>query len=179
MKKIIVGGFIVGFLFASGTLGYTEELEHEFIGSKKCSLCHKRENQGSQYSIWQESSHAKAFKALAAPEAKELAAHLGVGDPQKSGECLKCHSTAYWFSKKKVTEKISVEEGVGCESCHGPGKDYMKMTTMKDRQKAVDAGLLLPDEKTCRKCHNETAPNVKEFKYEESWGKIKHPVPQK
>jgi len=179
MKKIIIGGWVVVLLLALNTLGHAEELKHEFIGVKKCSLCHKSEKQGNQYQIWKEANHAKAFETLATLEAKEVAAHLGIDDAQKSGQCLRCHSTAYWFGEEKVTEMIAVEEGVSCETCHGPGKDYMKMTVMKDRAKAVEAGLLLPNEETCRKCHNDTAPNVKEFSYEESWEKIKHSKPEK
>jgi len=175
----MTGGGIVVLFFAMSVLAHAQKSEHEFIGSKKCSLCHKSEKQGSQYPIWQKSNHAKAFETLATPEAKEVASHLGIDDPQKSGECLRCHATAYWFGKEKVTDTIAVEEGIGCESCHGPGKDYMKMSTMKDQQKAIEAGLLLANEETCRKCHNETAPNVKEFIYKESWEKIKHPIPKK
>jgi hypothetical protein len=37
----------------------------------------------------------------------------------------------------------------------------MKMSVMKDRKLAIEAGLLMPDEKTCLKCHNENVP--KEF----------------
>jgi len=155
----------------------SEKLAHDFVGVKKCSLCHKTDKQGSQFKIWEDSPHAKAYDTLGMPEAKALAAKLGIADPQQSGKCLRCHSTAYAFGEDKVTENIPVEEGVSCETCHGPGKDYMKITTMKDRAKAVQAGLVIPGEATCLKCHNETAPNVKPFHYQESWDKIKHPVP--
>src|SRR3989338_8583672 len=102
----------------SGEITAVQAAEHEFIGVTKCSMCHKKPEQGEQFKIWQESVHAKAFETLKTPEAKEQGAKLGVDDPSTSGKCLKCHSTAYMFSEAKVTDAIAVEEGVSCESCH-------------------------------------------------------------
>jgi hypothetical protein len=91
---------------------------------------------------------------------------------------LKCHATAYNFSEAKVTESVPVEEGVSCESCHGPGKDYMKKSVMEDKDAAIEAGLVIPDEQTCKKCHNEESPNYKPFDFAARWEEIKHPVPK-
>ena len=151
--------------------------EHEFIGANKCAMCHKKPEQGEQYVIWSGSGHAKAFEVLGTPEAKETGKARGVDDPQTSGKCLKCHSTAYWFSENKVSEAIPVEEGVSCESCHAPGKDYMKKSVMEDKNAAIAAGLIIPTEQTCRQCHNEESPNFKGFDYATMWEKIKHPKP--
>lgn len=152
---------------------------HEFAGAQKCSICHKKPEQGEQFRIWQESKHAKAFETLGTPEAKKFAAERGVEDPQTSGKCLKCHSTAYGFSEEKVTSAIAVEEGVSCESCHGAGKDYMKKSVMEDVEAAQAAGLIIPDESTCLKCHNQESPTFKPFDFNERWEKIKHSVPEK
>ncbi|MBI4353507.1 MAG: cytochrome c3 family protein [Candidatus Omnitrophica bacterium] len=154
------------------------ELAHEFIGAKKCSLCHSKPAQGEQYAIWLQSKHAKAIESLGTPEAKEIAAKLGIENPQASGKCLKCHSTAYWFSEERVSEAIAVEEGISCESCHGAGKDYAKKSVMQNREGAVAQGLLIPDEATCQKCHNEEAPTFKSFDFKEKWEKIKHALPE-
>lgn len=153
------------------------QFEHEFVGAAKCAICHKKPEQGEQFRIWQESKHAKAFETLGTPEAKEQAAKLGIENPQTSGKCLKCHSTAYGFTEAMVTDAIPAEESVSCESCHGPGKDYMKKSVMEDPDAAIEAGLVIPDEKTCQKCHNAEAPTFKGFNFAEYWEKIKHPVP--
>jgi hypothetical protein len=73
---------------------------------------------------------------------------------------------------------------VGCESCHGPGSLYRKVTIMSkskyktdpegQRKLAIEAGLLIPDEATCTKCHNEKSPTFKGFNHEEYLAKIKH-----
>ena len=153
--------------------------EHEFAGAKKCSLCHKTEKHGEQFPKWQSGPHARAFETLGTPEAKEVAAKMGIEDPQQSGKCLKCHSTAYYFSEERVSDAIAVEESVSCESCHGPGKDYMKKSIMEDREKAVESGLQIAGEQTCARCHNEESPTFKPFDFAERWEKIKHPVPNK
>jgi formate-dependent nitrite reductase cytochrome c552 subunit len=154
-----------------------EEPAHDFIGAKMCALCHKKTEQGLQLQIWQESKHSKAFGALAAQEAKDIAASMGIDDPQASGKCLKCHATAYWFSEERKSEDVDPEEGVSCESCHGPGKDYKSKSVMSDHNAALAAGLLDPAENTCRKCHNEESPTFKTFDYASQYEKIKHPKP--
>lgn len=170
--------FAAGILFLVSAPFADAQPAHEFVGVSKCALCHKKPEKGEQFRIWQESKHAKAFETLGTPEAKAAAAKLGIDDPQTSGKCLKCHSTAYGFSELKVTEAIPVEEGISCESCHGPGKDYMKKSMMEDRDAAIGAGLAIPDENTCRKCHNEESPSFKVFDFKERWELIKHNIPE-
>ena len=134
-----------------------------YVGVKTCGMCHKKEETGNQLGNWEKSPHAKAFATLGTPEAKEAAKKLGVDDPQKSGKCLKCHSTAYNFTESVATEKVKVEDGVVCESCHGPGKKYMSKSTMEDREKAIAAGLVHPATQSCKLCHNSESPNFKGF----------------
>lgn len=157
---------------------FVSALDHEFVGPQKCKMCHQKPEQGEQYRIWQESKHAKAMESLKTPEAKEIAAKLGIADPATDGKCVKCHSTAYWFSEAKVTDAVAVEDSITCESCHGPGKDYMKKSIMEDKNQAIANGLVIPDEQVCKKCHNPEAPTFKSFDFKEYWEKIKHPIPK-
>ncbi len=151
---------------------------HPFVGAKRCGMCHQSTQIGKQFQVWASSRHARAYETLGTEHAKAVAATLGIDDPQASGRCLKCHATAYGFSTQRLSEQIAVEEGVSCESCHGQGKDYISLGVMKDREKALAAGLQIPDEQTCRQCHNDTAPNVVPFDFAEAWERIKHPVPK-
>jgi hypothetical protein len=32
-----------------------------------------------------------------------------------------------------------------CESCHGPGNEYKKMSIMNNREQALAAGMVLPE----------------------------------
>lgn len=176
---LVITIIAAGFALPAFSATPPETPGHEFVGSKKCSMCHKKPDQGEQFKIWQESRHAKAFETLGTPEAKEVAQKMGVDDPQKSGKCLSCHATAYWFSEKQVTQAIPIEEGVSCESCHGPGKDYMKKAVMEKKEDAIKNGLLIADKATCEACHNQKSPTFKGFDFDKSWEQIKHPVPAK
>jgi hypothetical protein len=149
------------------------------VGSRACGICHKKDEDGNQLAKWQASPHAKAFETLGTPEAKEAAKKLGIDDPQKSGKCLKCHSTAYNFTEEVKTDKIKVEEGVSCESCHGPGKKYMPKAIMESREKSIAAGMIHPSTESCKRCHNAESPTFKGFDEKTYVEKVDHPNPKK
>jgi hypothetical protein len=127
-----------------------EEVKHEYVGHKKCKICHKKDG---IHPSWMETKHAAAWEAL-----KE--------DDQKNKDCIGCHSTG-------TTAKGELLTGVQCEVCHGPGSDYKKKSIMEDREKAVAHGLLIPDEKTCLKCHNENVPEEFRAKEKFDYAKMK------
>ena len=104
-------------------------------------MCHKSEAQGEQFPIWEKSAHAKAYATLAGDDAKAIAKEKGIEDPQKADACLKCHVTGYGAAADMFGDKYDMANGVGCESCHGAGSDYDKMSVMK----AVMAGTTKPE----------------------------------
>ena len=137
--------------------------DFKYIGAAKCKMCHNKADKGEQYNKWANSPHAKAMASLKGADAK-------------NPKCLKCHSTAAGADQALVAT-ITVEEGVSCESCHGPGSAYKVATVMKDQKASMAKGLILPDEKVCKKCHNEQSPNYKGFNYKEYVAKIAHDDP--
>ncbi len=159
-----------------------------YAGLKSCKMCHKKEASGNQYGKWVAGPHSKTFEVLGTAEAKAVAAKLGIDDPQQSGKCLKCHSTAYHWTETVQTEKIKVEEGVTCESCHGAGKNYKSKTTMKSHEASIAGGMVYPATDSCTLCHNDGSPTWKDDRYEvdgkkvgfdpvQASEKIKHPNP--
>lgn len=191
IQRVALGSISLIFFWSITADGRAAERDPaNLVGVKMCGICHKKEESGNQLAKWQESRHAKAFESLGTPEAKAAGAKLGVADPQTSGKCLKCHSTAYHFTEQVQTEKIKPEDGVTCESCHGPGKNYMKKNLMEDRQAAVAAGLIHPPSQSCQLCHNDQNPTWNPekyttkngqkvgFDYEQAVEKIKHPNPK-
>ncbi len=154
----------------------------KYVGANSCKACHMLPKSGAAFKIWQESKHAKAFATLASPEAKAIAQKKGIADPQKDAACLKCHDTAAGVAAAQLAPTFKAGEGVGCESCHGPGSAYKSMQVMKDvdagKVKGETVGLMKGDEKLCLKCHNSESPTFKGFNFAEMSKKIAHPTPK-
>jgi two-component sensor histidine kinase len=150
---VAVLGMAGGLLLADG---------FQYVGAAKCKACHMPEHK-----TWTESAHAKAFDKLKPEE-------------QTKAECLSCHSTGHG---KTAAEGADLK-GVQCEACHGPGSEYKSMKIMNKKAYADDpagarkaslaAGMTLPDEATCKGCHNEKSPTFKGFDYASAKEKIKH-----
>lgn len=151
MKKAVISALALSllFLFASLIVAQekakeTEKAKHEYVGDKKCKICHKKDG---IYPSWAETKHAKAWESLSEEQ-------------QKNKECIGCHSTGTTADGELLT-------GVQCEVCHGPGSDYKKKSIMEDKELAIANGLLIPDENTCLKCHNDKVPE--EFRAKEKF----------
>ncbi len=134
----------------------------DYVGSAKCKMCHKGEKKGNVYEKWEASAHSKAF------------ARLKKGGNDKKAECLPCHVTGFGKGYKVGDANAANFEGVGCETCHGAGSDYKAMSVMKDKKEAIAKGLLIPNEATCKTCHNAKSPTFKGFNYAEALKKIDH-----
>lgn len=135
-----------------------EEETHEYVGNSKCKMCHKGEKKGMIWERWLETKHAKALESLNTEEEEDQ-------DPG----CLQCHTTGggepTGYNPDEPNEDLA---SVGCEACHGPGSDYKKLSIMKDRELAVAAGLIIPNEETCTRCHSKESPTFIDFNYEEA-----------
>lgn len=69
-------------------------------------------------------------------------------------KCAKmCHKIQYesWLKTKHAEQNPKVE----CETCHGKGSDYAKMSVMKNPDAAKAAGLIAKPQKSfcTEKCH--------------------------
>ena len=170
----VIALFLAPFLLIQAQNGHT------YIGADACAMCHKTEKQGSQYSIWQGSRHSKAFETLKTEKANQIAKEKGLSKPAvESPECLKCHVTGFDLDASMLGKKFKVEDGVQCETCHGPGSDYKDMKVMKDKDLAVKNGLVMNEklENFCITCHNVESPTFVDMNIEEAWLKIKHSKP--
>lgn len=172
--------FVVGlFTFAA----FAQDKPVQYVGSKKCKSCHNSKKSGYQFKIWAASPHANAYTTLASEESKAIAKKMGIKDPQKSEKCLICHVTGAGKDASMFAKTFNMEEGVGCEACHGPGSVYKSMKIMKDiyagKVKGADYGLINADEAQCKTCHNKKSPTYKVFDFKKHWEKLAHPVPVK
>ncbi len=164
------------------SIGSVQEGTHKYVGTKSCIPCHKGANKGDMEKIWKESKHASAFTTLTSDKAIEIGKAKGIDKPSESAECLPCHTIGKACDPAMLDAKFNMQDGVQCETCHGPGSDYKNAQVMKDHAKSVENGMheykdAAAIEAQCRSCHNEKSPTFKEFKFEDSWAKIKHAKP--
>jgi len=182
MKKLISFLLIIAILSLMA-LSFAQETKFQYVGASKCKMCHKGEKKGNVFEKWEASKHAQAFATLAKVESITIAKEKGVkGDPSQAPECLVCHVTGYSAAADQKAETLTLEEGVSCEACHGPGSEYKGLKVMKDiyagTAKGADYGLIEPNEKVCLTCHNPKSPTYKEFKFDVMSKEIAHPVPK-
>ncbi len=154
--------------------------EPAYIGSKKCKACHK-----AQYTSWEEGRKAKSMDTLMPgkfAEAKTAHNLDPAKDYTKDESCLKCHTTGYGHeggyaipdaADEKAVKQAKNLEGVGCESCHGPGsaykdlhKDIKKEKRTYKFEEMVKAGQWKIEQAKCEQCHNEKSPTFKGFDFE-------------
>jgi len=180
--SIVLTGIIAACFLAFGFSNYLSDSTPKYVGVKTCGMCHKKEDVGKQLKIWEGSKHANAYKTLQTEKADKIAKEKGFKTKAvETPECLKCHTSGYNVDASLLDKKFSIEDGVQCETCHGPGSEYKSKKVMQDKTTAVKKGLLLYDnpETLCVKCHNEESPAYTGFNFDEQWAKIKHNIPDK
>jgi len=189
-RSILILGLLLAVLIVFFGLSWTAQKEAKedtakvaakpvfgYVGATVCKPCHNLPKTGKQYDIWASRKHAQAYLTLANEQSKKLAAEMKIKDAQKSEKCLKCHVTGYGVADSLLGAKYSVEEGVTCEACHGPGEKYKSMKIMKDKELALKNGLIVPTEELCVSCHNKESPTYKPFKFAEAVKAIDHSYP--
>lgn len=112
-----------------------------YVGSVACRGCH-----GSEGADWAASAHASALETLAAKRSD--------ADPS----CVRCHVTGYGttggFGSRESTPHLAA---VGCESCHGPGRDHVARS--RQPYGAVTVA-------TCTSCHDRAnSPKFDAYSY--------------
>ena len=204
LRRLLPLGAALGLLLAAvlgdgrGVSAEPTLAPNKYIGAKKCQSCHDAEASGNQWGAWLEAGHAEAFKTLKGDKAKAIAAERGIDDPSKSEECLRCHVTAFGAPKKEFKKSFKLEDGVGCETCHGPGNDHARARFRAANEEGDDeegfgdeeevpAYAEIPEgeigmhitRELCVKCHNTESPTYKPFCFYKRVAKIRHLNPLK
>ena len=170
---------------AARPAGGAERQRHPvYVGARECAKCHDGRHIGDQFTRWYFSRHAGAYTSLSTPEARRIAELSGIPMvPEESAMCLGCHATGAEAEDWEKDETFSLRDGVQCEKCHGPGSEYMDVKVMMDRDRAVRAGLNIPTEADCRKCHEKKDSHFRVLgrppvDVKEALAKIAHPAPE-
>ena len=113
----------------------------------------------NEYSIWVvKDKHAKAYDALTGPVGERIGRILGVGKSEQSAKCLACHALDVPANARAKT--FDWNEGVTCESCHGPASTWLGPHTTRGwtHDQSVGAGMydtrnLVRRTEKCLSCH--------------------------
>ena len=112
------------------------------VGAAACKSCHKKQHKWAQ-----RDPHSSAMDRL---NSAEDAARV---------ECVRCHATPKAVglgAQQREVHDFRVDEGVGCESCHGPGAAHAAAPTADN---IVGLGESCPEcviEAICTRCHDST-----------------------
>ncbi len=108
-----------------------------WMGVATCAStsCHNENGRNgaprSEYSTWKSVDyHSTAFSHLFDERSDDIMHNLyGIpktvkGSAAREPLCLKCHSS-YTGNDQKTGDRFSFNDGVGCESCHGPAEKWL------------------------------------------------------
>jgi hypothetical protein len=145
---------------------------YSYVGTKKCKSCHT-----DLYKSWAKTKMGTAFETLKPGQAREVKERFNLDvekDYTTDPRCLKCHATGrgepggYVIpdpDSRTAVRKAKNLEGVGCESCHGPGSKYVELLEEIDEaqrpyrdEELRSAGLRKIEKAVCLVCHNEECP---------------------
>ena len=117
-----------------------------YVGSKACAECHEEEY--NNFVTYSKKARSWAHIQRLAPKltAEELRG------------CYECHTTGYGKGGFISYEKTPHLSDVGCETCHGPGKEHVESGGDPDLIK----GKISQDQ--CSSCHNEKRVRAFNFK---------------
>lgn len=101
------------------------------LGGSSCygSTCHSRQAatgitvRQNEMQTWQDETspsgaHYRAYQTLLTERSKRIAKRLNLATPaHQAKECLSCHADG--IAPKRQGPKFHMDDGVGCESCHG------------------------------------------------------------
>ena len=97
---------------------WAREPPAEIVTAEACGECHT-----SAYKIWQGTVHQTGFRALhRKPLAQAIAAKMGFRLLKRDSLCLRCH-----YTPVEVDDDLRAISGVSCESCHGAGRDWIRV----------------------------------------------------
>lgn len=114
-----------------------------FTGSRQCLACHR-----SEHETWETMRHAQAFQSLTRDQIRS-------GKDEQGRVCISCHVTGFWdpmgFASAEETPLLT---GVGCEACHGGGKEHIKTMIRATLDEVEPKDKKITRSLSCTRCHN-------------------------
>ncbi len=186
---LAVALLLVALLTAEVMATDAEQATAQYVGVELCRTCHEAEAIGNQVARWTGSPHARSYLALATGATEmidrqargmvnegygrtitEQAERLG-----SESNCLACHATGAGSGERQTT--FHSEDGVQCETCHGPGSYHVAARLQGNTEQATLRRLPLAG---CLGCHREKTSHAvlqrPPFDAAKAWKEIAHPL---
>jgi hypothetical protein len=119
-----------------------------------------------EHSTWMDSDpHTRAYQVLLNEDSVRISKNLGRAVPaHEDAQCLKCHALNEERHYNGEPAGKQLNEGVGCESCHGPSVKWNNLhylpfwKSLSDREKFEEFGFVPTKDPvarvlTCAQCH--------------------------
>jgi hypothetical protein len=142
----------------------------KFTGVATCqsSSCHGGGAGKDQCAIWATVDfHVRAFAILVTPRSKGITDALNSINPALNDRCTACHSPFNALPPDRILTAARTDEGVSCESCHGPASTWLRSHTRTDYTYAQRIASGMSDLKsaygranTCVACHEYLSPDI-------------------
>ncbi len=77
-----------------------------------------------EFITWErKDDHSKAYEVLLNKDSKRIARNLGIKSAHTAKICLDCHADN--VAEEQRGKRFHLEDGVGCEACHGGAQRYL------------------------------------------------------
>ncbi|MEM9411985.1 MAG: multiheme c-type cytochrome [Planctomycetota bacterium] len=182
-------------LYTSGRLTDIKPRKHpsgfKFVGSQVCFDCH-----ADEFEIWEDGTEGDGGPHfIATDDIVKPPNHRGNIARHFDPECISCHATGwhpqdmYPYETGFLNLKKDADlHGNGCENCHGPGSEHVRVEQANENGNGIDENrmeqlrlamrLTLEEAKNehCGQCHDaDNSPDfLKEGAFDEYWEKIEH-----
>jgi len=142
-----------------------------YLGAASCSSssCHGGAGeQHNQFIVWsQRDFHQRASLILTNARSARIAERLSINDASISTRCTVCHSPLTTISPTRLSDKNHPDNGVSCESCHGPAEAWLRSHTRRDYTYAMRVSTGMRDLRNwyvranaCVACHQTVDTDV-------------------
>jgi hypothetical protein len=151
---------------ADSPLPVDDKQVHMGVASCANSVCHGSviphigsDIAHTEYTVWtRKDPHAQTYRDLFRDDFLAITRKLGYREPHREPRCLACHGSN--VPEQYRGAKFSLEDGIGCETCHGGAEKYLATHTDKaaTRAKNIANGLYPTDDivqraRLCLSCH--------------------------
>jgi hypothetical protein len=166
----LLGSVFICAAWAATPLPVNDGQQHLGVASCANSVCHGAviPHIGSniahtEYTVWtRKDPHALTYRKLFRKDYVAITRKLGLKEPHLEPTCLACHASN--VAPKFQGPKFSMNDGIGCETCHGGSENYIATHTDKNATRATNIadGLYPTDDmiartRLCLSCHYGTS----------------------